>query len=1494
MTPTKCYAFSCVPELVPCWSHATGRGGPLPAGLNPPWYASFRVLPRTLETCPGLVDDLAQRHLLWRDYPYRTPATTGWMGARTRPPSAPASSAGLVFRHCSWPGTGAADDCYTVCGAEQSCRGFVCPCYDEYAGAQYVGPDCFRTRLGERCAMLSAASEWSPTDGLLRTAGVHNVVTAKAVPCRAHSDCGGGTVCGRDRSGPPAGAVAECYDPLMAQCDTDQRCAPGYLCLPEIAACQPGVAADAEQCRSETERFRRLRVRSAFHPCIAELGCRCSPDPQIQLCEDELCPEGNICAADGAACRASCAADAHCRTGYVCDPECRKCVRAYALDDAACFPYRLGPCNTCRASCSDAAGCAEGWVCDLTVQAGRCCLAATYDPAAGPGACRPPMDGSMGEPIYNPAEVQVVPPPFRLSERRAAALAASPRRGRVLAPNPTVPSPASGVLAAPPPGSPAAAGCAWGGNCAEVTTTDFLGRRTVRAASLLESLQTCADRCGANYGCDRGAGRCVPLDQVTASRDPVSTPCRSDPSICGDYACGASRDCLPASGATCRTSCSRNEHCRRGLVCSGSVCAAPPFTCLPCDPCSGGPAGGVFAAALRTPADCGGGAAAAPPPLPQLALRGRWACAAARPPLQLSCQWRAASGEWCADASGPVQAALPPAGAAAGGRVCRGDAECAPLTCRRPSAGGAGVCRASCSAGAHCAPDHSCVGGACSALRTVGIECAADTQCLSGFCRDGVCCEAPCSGPCLSCNAPFSPAGTCTQVVGPHSRCPECYECPPGPNPQLRCAPAPGGGGCAQGRGSCEAGRCLCHRDSENGFRADPPGVTALHPRYSALRCAACSPGFAPPGCRDPAPAAPLIPFSVAGASHRRDDGAGFLRAADLGRRAGADPSAWGPRVCKHVLRPSGDAPFECDPNDNWLLLALGPQAHPERVVVEECWGPGTVRAVELRVAPDGPAEPSEAPYNPDHPEQGLSGARAAVTGAPGARSARLPQAAEWVTVWSAPAANPPRPSAPLGACHSWAAEVGGKLRGRPAAELRLRFRAYSDDHALGAVYVYGPAGDPPPSALWAPAGPAAAEGMRGASAFDARHEPPLSGAEGSSRAGAEGRRGGALQLRRGAAYPEARAPERLRATATTEDAADAQRARACLTGLLDCEPPAEPPCAAAPGGGGCAPPPAAPPPSAAAGGWVEECAAEGGANNPGRHRGLARMPPRGDSEYPGGPLDCAVRRVPCFGRGRRAGAGSCQCEEGFAGESCGQCAPGFRGGHWELLPSGEAREWPCLPARPPAHTPAPSCRLLLSGAPEGMPFELLRATYRPECPRELPSAALTARHYAKRWDTPLVGTADTGSVRVCLSVQIADMPNDPAAGVLVVASSAQLPPTRCECTPAAVNTSIPGAEQDARRHGCTPAPNGVLSRYDDVDSRLLMGPLKFPHFVGQNYAGRELPDALVSDCSEISWPHDQLYVSVEAWDGSGSAHAADFAVSLSTILVEGCTCSRH
>ena len=86
---------------------------------------------------------------------------------------------------------------------------------------------------------------------------------------------------------------------------------------------------------------------------------------------------------------------------------------------------------------------------------------------------------------------------------------------------------------------------------------------------------------------------------------------------------------------------------------------------------------------------------------------------------------------------------------------------CAPFGC--DPGNGSPRCHDRCTTAAECVPGRDCIAGSCG-KKIDGATCAGDDECSSGFCTDGVCCEARCDGPCLSC-AQTGTMGACRPVA---------------------------------------------------------------------------------------------------------------------------------------------------------------------------------------------------------------------------------------------------------------------------------------------------------------------------------------------------------------------------------------------------------------------------------------------------------------------------------------------------------------------------------------------------------------------------------------------------------------------------------------------------------------------------------------------------------------------------------------------------------
>jgi uncharacterized protein YkwD len=147
---------------------------------------------------------------------------------------------------------------------------------------------------------------------------------------------------------------------------------------------------------------------------------------------------------------------------------------------------------------------------------------------------------------------------------------------------------------------------------------------------------------------------------------------------------------------------------------------------------------------------------------------------------------------------------------------------CAPcdngLDCQAPTDCMSGHCDAGtcspCGGDNDCAPGQWCDGGVCVAEKLDGDVCSSANECASGNCpvQDGVCCQAACSGGCVSCaTAKTGQAnGICGAVSG-------------GTDPDGECT--------AQGAATCQANGTGCNGSAQNpGCNLYPSGTTCTNP----------------------------------------------------------------------------------------------------------------------------------------------------------------------------------------------------------------------------------------------------------------------------------------------------------------------------------------------------------------------------------------------------------------------------------------------------------------------------------------------------------------------------------------------------------------------------------------------------------------------------------------------------------------------------------------
>lgn len=112
---------------------------------------------------------------------------------------------------------------------------------------------------------------------------------------------------------------------------------------------------------------------------------------------------------------------------------------------------------------------------------------------------------------------------------------------------------------------------------------------------------------------------------------------------------------------------------------------------------------------------------------------------------------------------------------------------CSQGTCRAPTTDvcAPAVCDGAMGCKRTCTTNPDCIGATycntttktCAAQKTPGLTCASGFECLSGYCADGVCCNNPCNGTCVSCLAKdngLQADGTCGNVKDGTDPATEC------------------------------------------------------------------------------------------------------------------------------------------------------------------------------------------------------------------------------------------------------------------------------------------------------------------------------------------------------------------------------------------------------------------------------------------------------------------------------------------------------------------------------------------------------------------------------------------------------------------------------------------------------------------------------------------------------------------------------------------------
>ena len=173
--------------------------------------------------------------------------------------------------------------------------------------------------------------------------------------------------------------------------------------------------------------------------------------------------------------------------------------------------------------------------------------------------------------------------------------------------------------------------------------------------------------------------------------------------------------------------------------------------------------------------------------------------------------------------------------------------------CGSYSCNGAGACNVSCTGQPVCTsvcdPGAWCAGNACQADKANGATCGSGCECSSGNCIDGVCCDTPCSGNCMTCGG--ATPGTCANYAAgtdPQSECGlytcngagACYaSCSGVCSGQCKSASHCSGSSCASdlANGMACTAACQCATGACTAFYPDGDGDGYGLPLAPILRC---------------------------------------------------------------------------------------------------------------------------------------------------------------------------------------------------------------------------------------------------------------------------------------------------------------------------------------------------------------------------------------------------------------------------------------------------------------------------------------------------------------------------------------------------------------------------------------------------------------------------------------------------------------------------------
>jgi Cellulose binding domain len=730
-------------------------------------------------------------------------------------------------------GTGAA--CPTMTG--QSCAPFMCGTTGQCkttctTDADCIAPNtCNNGSCGKKPIGASCGADLDCNSGMCAQGACCS--TACTGTCKSCNLTGSAGAC----TSVPAGQdpLQQCSDSGATTCKTNGSC-------DGAGACQlypSGTVCGSDSCTGGTETVAAKCDGAGTCATGALLGCGAyicgAADCKTSCATNADCAAGYVC--NGTICGkkvngVACAAATDCTSGYCeqgvccntgCEATCQACNLTGTVGTCTSIPVGTDPLSQCTdmgaPSCKTNGACDGTGKCQLypsgTVCSAQTCAGSTITPAGrcnGTGTCTVGATSSCS--------------PFDCGAG-GSCLTACGANTDCVTPNVCTASSCgkSPVGATCTAGATCSSGfCAQGyccnsactGTCQSCAVAGSLGACT-SVPSGQDPLAQCTDAgattCGTNGFCD-GAGAC---DRYAAGTQCAAATCTGSTytpaSVCngtGTCAAAAPASCMAFACDTtneiCKTSCTVNTDCTPPNVCNGTTCSLQPLStaCTTAAQC----ASGFCQQGVCCASACTGGCASC-------ALAGTSGTCTNVPtgmdPLSACTDGTAAtcgndgfcdgSGKCRLYAAGTVCAAATcPSSTFTPARTCDGAGNCQTVTSTLCTPFACDTTNKLCKN--TCTPATSstdCTApatciGTSCGLLSLGSTCTTSASCNSGFCAQGVCCNSACTANCTSC-AITSSLGTCIAV-------------PAGQDPLNQCTDATaatcGTNGFCDGNGACQ------------------------------------------------------------------------------------------------------------------------------------------------------------------------------------------------------------------------------------------------------------------------------------------------------------------------------------------------------------------------------------------------------------------------------------------------------------------------------------------------------------------------------------------------------------------------------------------------------------------------------------------------------------------------------------------------------------------